>query len=178
MFCHSCIARASCAERQNELPCHVFPQDKKIDEKAEITLETLKSAGVMKCQGKEAKLPLKARWQEQLLSPLSVALPSPLVGRSVLFAATALDRARKTLTVMFLSPLSLQILADGDVSMPLKVSANAISAAAQEKLAAAGGAFTKVEGRKKWLRWEHEKAAAEAAKSAPAKGKAAAAKKK
>lgn len=36
-------------------------QDKKIDANDEITLETLKSSGVMKCNGKEAKLPLKAR---------------------------------------------------------------------------------------------------------------------
>lgn len=65
--------------------------------------------------------------------------------------------------------------------MPLKVSANAISEAAKEKLSAAGGAFTAVAGKKKWTRWAHEKAVAEAAAKAPAKAgakKATAAKKK
>lgn len=77
------------------------------------------------------------------------------------------------------SLVAAQILADGDVSMPLKVTANAISEAAKEKLAAAGGAYTFAEGRVKWTRKAHEKAVAAAAAKAPAApaGKAAAAKK-
>ena len=61
--------------------------------------------------------------------------------------------------------------------MPLTVKANAVSAAAKEKIEAAGGKIVEAPGRVKWTRAAHEKAAAEAAKKAPAQADAGGAKK-
>jgi large subunit ribosomal protein L15 len=48
--------------------------------------------------------------------------------------------------------LPLKVLADGDVSMPLKVKAAAFSAAAREKLTAAGGTAVDAPTKRKWTR--------------------------
>ena len=71
--------------------------------------------------------------------------------------------------------LPLKVLADGDVSMPLKVKAAAFSAAAREKLVAAGGEALDAPQKAKWTRALGVRLKAAAA-AAPAKGKAAAAK--
>ena len=73
--------------------------------------------------------------------------------------------------------LPLKVLADGDVSMPLKIKAAAFSAAAREKLTAAGGAAVDAPARVPWSRKLGEERKAAAAAKKPAAKKPAAAKK-
>jgi large subunit ribosomal protein L15 len=69
--------------------------------------------------------------------------------------------------------LPLKVLAEGEMAAPLKIKANAFSAAAAEKISAAGGEATVEAGKAKWTRGAHERRvrAAATAEAAPAKGK-------
>jgi large subunit ribosomal protein L15 len=69
--------------------------------------------------------------------------------------------------------LPLKVLGDGEISAALKIKAASFSASASEKLVAAGGEATLVEGRKaKWSRDVHEANVAAAAPAAAAKSTA------
>jgi large subunit ribosomal protein L15 len=72
--------------------------------------------------------------------------------------------------------LPLKVLGDGDVSMPIKVKAASFSAAAREKLVAAGGEALDAPQKAKWTRALGVRLKAAAA-AAPPKAKAAKAKK-
>ena len=59
-----------------------------------------------------------------------------------------------------------QILADGDVALPLTVKAAAFSVGAKEKIEAAGGKIVDAPQKPKWTRKAHEAAVRAAAKKA------------
>lgn len=79
----------------------------KLTADTELSLASLKAAGLIKASGRERKLPLK-------------------------------------------------ILAEGTLPGAMKIKANAFSAAAREKVVAAGGECIDAPGNKKWLRRDHE----------------------
>jgi len=89
----------------------------KLDGGAEVGLEALKGAGLVRLSGKERNLPLK-------------------------------------------------VLGDGDVTAKLTIKAAAFSAAAREKLEAAGCTLVDAPVKPKWLRSVHEAKVAEAAGAA------------
>ena len=71
-----------------------------------------------------------------------------------------------------------QLLGDGDISMPITVHAAAFSAAAKEKIEAAGGKVVDAPVKPKWTRVAHEARVRAAAKAGGAKAGAKAGAKK
>lgn len=54
--------------------------------------------------------------------------------------------------ILLIAPLSLQILAEGEISTKLQIKARAFSESAKEKLEAAGCSVTVLPGRKKYIK--------------------------
>ncbi len=105
------------------------------------------------------------------LSSLDAAVAAGKLDAGAELSLATLKAARLIKATGAERSLPLKVLADGELTKPLKIKANSFSAAAREKIAAAGGAVVEDPGRAKWTRKLGEQRAAAAAAAPAGKGK-------
>lgn len=103
------------------------------------------------------------------LSVLAAAVANGKLDATAELSLATLKEARLIKATGAERSLPLKVLADGDLTQPLKIKANAFSVLAREKITAAGGSIVDEPGRVKWTRKIGAARLAAAAAAAPSK---------